>query len=68
MRGLCTVQNTPRSKPFPWPYPYSSQQGGVGGAGGRGMVSVPNPPYYEPFSGYWPHSEPRGLHTPSVRF
>ena len=52
------IQDPPRARPFPWPLPYSASQGGIGGAGGKGMVSVPAPPYYGPFNQYWPYAIP----------
>ena len=71
MSGRVSNQTVARSRPFPWPLPYSASQGGVGGAGGRGRVSVPRPPYYGPFGYYFPYAVPdqlfRGLPTPSVR-
>ena len=66
-----SVQDPPRNRPFPWPFPYSATQGAVGGAGGSGRVCVPKPPYYGPFQPYWPYAVPdqyyRGLPTNPLR-
>jgi len=67
--GMVSVQDPPRTRPFPWPLPYSATQGAVGGSGGSGMVSVSAPPYYGPFNEYWPYQAPRlnGLPNPVVK-
>lgn len=70
--GRVSVQMPPRSRPFPWPLPFSATQGAVGGAGGSGRVSVPKPPWYQPFQPYWPYAVPlqyyQGLPTNPLRF
>lgn len=67
--GMVAVQNPPRARQFPWPLPYSAEQGAVGGSGGLGMASVQVPPYYGPFNQYWPNFAPRlnGLPNPVVK-
>lgn len=64
-RVMNTAPPWPINRPFPWPYPSSATQGGVGGAGGSGRVSVSLAPYYGPFQPYWPYAVPdqwyRGL-------
>lgn len=67
--GMVSVQEPSRSRPLPWPLPYSASQGAVGGAGGRGTVAVSLPPYYGPFQPYWPYQAPRlnGLPNPIVK-
>ena len=59
--GRVAIQATPRARAFPWPLPYSAQQGGVGGAGGSGRVSVNAPPYYRPFQSFFPYGIPNQL-------
>lgn len=67
--GMVEVQEPPRNRPFPWPYPESAMQGSVGGPGGNGMVAISAPPYYGPFNEYWPYQAPRlnGLPNPVVK-
>jgi hypothetical protein len=68
---LVSIQAPPRTRPFPWPLPYSAMQGGVGGAGGKGLVQVPPVPWYQPYQPYFPYAVPdqyyRGLPTCSPR-
>lgn len=70
-RGRVMNQRPPRTRPYPWPLPYSATQGAVGCANGKGLVSVPNVPWYQPYQPYWPYAVPdqfyRGLPTPSPR-
>ena len=67
--GMVPNALPPRSRQFPWPLPYSAEQGAVGGSGGLGMVGVSLPPYYGPFNMYWPYFAPRlnGLPNPIVK-
>ena len=67
--GMVAVQNPPRARQFPWPLPYSAEQGAVGGAGGVGAVAVSLPPYYGPYNQYWPYFAPKlnGLPNPVVK-
>lgn len=43
--GTVAIQDPPRNRPFPWPYPESAFQGGANGGGATmGAVQVPIPP------------------------
>lgn len=57
--GMVATAIPPRQRQFPWPLPFSAEQGGVGGAGGLGVVAVSLPPYYGPFLTWWPYQVPR---------